>query len=527
MPIGSLYQDPDEFMKNLTQAISGANPAAQPEQPAAAPQGSLEQLQALMAQQQDASAQQQEAQARATAASLATPRSGFRKEGGTWGQAFKDPSKAQANAMVAAGLALATSDPTKNLSQRIGMALGSGVNALTQTRDTEQKRVAAGAQAEADRFKAEGESLGTQFNQQKDMLGISGDAAQREIENKRNRVIDAANVIKNRKAEAIAAAKEKRESTAFAQKQNQREFTDFKTIDPNSNQPMNVYKGAGGGYFVVDPNEEGGFRTLTTAELSNMYEPKSPGLSIGADGQLVVNPSVDKEIIKTDQKLIREHNTKLDESQDSIAALAEMSVLLDAGARTGGLSIISQTLGKGIRSVEEEAGIEVPFFEDAQNQYRMLDTFDTLSRQLGVEGLRLFGGSDTERELLVSLSIQPNSNYAPEINRAIIKRKQLAYDILSTKGDVMNRWIEENGSLQARNKEGNGFNKEWHDYQKQAYNLKNDAMIEKLKDYKGYGAFKNDLGTAKIKAASYEQQALRKKRLDKQTKDAFSIINSN
>ena len=164
MPIGSLYQDPDEFMKNLTQAISGANPAAQPEQPSAAPQGSLEQLQALMAQQQAVSSQQQEAQARATAASLETPRSGFRQEGGTWGQAFKDPSKAQANAMVAAGLALATSDPTKNLSQRIGMALGSGVNALTQTRDTEQKRVAAGAQAEADRFKAEGETVKDQFD---------------------------------------------------------------------------------------------------------------------------------------------------------------------------------------------------------------------------------------------------------------------------------------------------------------------------------------------------------------------------
>jgi ribosomal protein L9 len=164
MATGSFYNPEEEFMKTLTQAMSSSEGESPVPEEAAIPQGRIGQLEALMAQQQNLSAQQAEAQARANQAALQTPRTGFRQEGGTWGQAFKDPSKAQANAMVSAGLALATSDPTKSLSQRIGMALGSGVNTLAQTRGEEQKRVAAGAQAEADRFGAEKEMGKDQFD---------------------------------------------------------------------------------------------------------------------------------------------------------------------------------------------------------------------------------------------------------------------------------------------------------------------------------------------------------------------------
>lgn len=529
MATGSFYNPEEEFMKMLTQTMSsseGESPAIiAPEvgtsavrqerlaaQGGGIPQGGIAGLMANIGKQNDLLPKRIAAQDAYAEAQAQTPHSGFRKKGGTWAQAFKDPGAGQRNFMISAGLALATSDPTKNLSQRIGMALGSGTQSMMQTRAAEQDKETAKAKAEVSRLGLQQEGLENKFGQQKDMLELQNSQA-----------IAAANRIKQEKEEKIANAAEKRAATKFNQSQSSREITDYRVVDSTTGDVTNVFKGVNGQYFRTD--EGGGFRRLNEEELSSMYEPESPGISIGENGQLVMNPLVEKEVVKTDQKLIRDYNKKIDEAQNSIAALAEMSALLDAGVRTGGLSFVSSTVGKGIRSVEEELGVEIPFLEDAQNQYRMIENFDTLSRQLGVEGLRLFGGSDTERELLVSLSIQPNSKYAPEINRAILKRKQLAYDILSVKGDVMNRWVEENGSLQARNKEGIGFNKAWHDYQKQAYTLKNEAMVEELKDYKGYGAFKDDLGAAAIRADSYEEQAIRKKRLDQRTRNAFSIIN--
>lgn len=108
------------------------------------------------------SRQKQEALRARTIADKRRPRTRFVEEGKSFMDAFSNPSEAQRAFAFNAGLALLSSSGTNNLSQRIGQALGSGMQGMQTARqaeiDTTKKEAAArleqfGIQEEAERDK--------------------------------------------------------------------------------------------------------------------------------------------------------------------------------------------------------------------------------------------------------------------------------------------------------------------------------------------------------------------------------------
>jgi hypothetical protein len=89
-----------------------------------------------------------------------------------------------------------------------------------------------------------------------------------------------------------------------------------------------------------------------------------------------------------------------------------------------------------------------------------------IQNDLGSLKLQRFGGSDTERELLVAISTSPSPDKLPETNMAIIANQINAIDVLQHLPDFKVQWIEENGSLSKRNAEGKAFGEAWKAYQK-------------------------------------------------------------
>lgn len=130
----------------------------------------LQKLRNLQEQQLQLSGQRQAAHSAFAEAQAQTPSSRLLREGQSLGGFFKDPSEAQRNFMINAGLALAGSDPTQDLSQRLAMALGTGSQAMMQTRAAEQAQAAASAKAKFQQLGIEQQAAQQQFGLTKDIL---------------------------------------------------------------------------------------------------------------------------------------------------------------------------------------------------------------------------------------------------------------------------------------------------------------------------------------------------------------------
>ena len=139
-------------------------PSANVQEPQADPRqiATLQDLQGNVNRIDELSRQKQEALRARTIADKRRPRTRFVEEGKSFMDAFSNPSEAQRAFAFNAGLALLSSSGTNNLSQRIGQALGSGMQGMQTARqaelDTTKKEAAArfeqfGIQEEAERDK--------------------------------------------------------------------------------------------------------------------------------------------------------------------------------------------------------------------------------------------------------------------------------------------------------------------------------------------------------------------------------------
>ena len=139
-------------------------PSANVQEPQADPRqiATLQDLQGNVNRIDELSRQKQEALRARTIADKSRPRTRFVEEGKSFMDAFSNPSEAQRAFAFNAGLALLSSSGTNNLSQRIGQALGSGMQGMQTARqaelDTTKKEAAArfeqfGIQEEAERDK--------------------------------------------------------------------------------------------------------------------------------------------------------------------------------------------------------------------------------------------------------------------------------------------------------------------------------------------------------------------------------------
>lgn len=144
--------------------------AAQAPQVAQAAPGSIE---ALMAGQQDIQRIQAEraaALANLSAVGARRPSKRLLREGQSFMEAFRDPSEAQREFAIRAGMALLSDDGTKSLSQRIGQALGSGAQGLQEVRQQGIASEAAAAKAKFQQLGIEQQAAQQQFGLTKDIL---------------------------------------------------------------------------------------------------------------------------------------------------------------------------------------------------------------------------------------------------------------------------------------------------------------------------------------------------------------------
>lgn len=132
--------------------------------------------------------------------------------------------------------------------------------------------------------------------------------------------------------------------------------------------------------------------------------------------------------------------TKLDEAEQALQNF-----------RTG--------FGGNIRGMASQAAAMVGGDETKAASY---ETIDRLAKELGAEGLKQFGGSDTQMELKVAIETAINPTATPESNRKVIEQKRAAMKIIGEKPVFFEQYLSQNGSLE-------GVEKAWQDYQKQQW----------------------------------------------------------
>ena len=131
------------------------------------PMNDLDRLRALQQQMMDLQNRQLLQQKAIGALDTGLPSTAFRKEGQSFFDAIRSPSPAQRNFITNVGLSLMTSKATDGLSQRIGQALGPGIQTLQATRQAEQAKDLAKSRSELAGLQLQQQQLQKQFDLQK------------------------------------------------------------------------------------------------------------------------------------------------------------------------------------------------------------------------------------------------------------------------------------------------------------------------------------------------------------------------
>lgn len=251
-----------------------ATPVA-PEQPAP---GSRDALLAQQEQLRQNAIAQQEAFQTSTEAITQRPRQRFLNEGQSFMDAFKNPGAGQRQFAINAGLALLSSGGTQDLSQRIGHALGAGVQGMQQARQGELDVASRLAQAEQAKLGLEEKGLTREVGFTKTLMDLDTSTA------------EAAAATTKAEADLVRqTAVQDMTATTFIQGQNTYNQAQ-NTIKPT----QKVVFGSNGVNQDVYTNADGNFVTanripLTGPQISNM----GPKPSTTAGFQITTNKDGD------------------------------------------------------------------------------------------------------------------------------------------------------------------------------------------------------------------------------------------
>jgi hypothetical protein len=140
-----------------------------------------------------------------------------------------------------------------------------------------------------------------------------------------------------------------------------------------------------------------------------------------------------------------------DTAAQGIAMNNQFLNLLDEGYQTSALApITGQAARFGLGSKKEAEQ-----FERAR----------AYNNEMAALRLKLFGGSDTERELMVSMQISPAPDKLPESNRQLIAEHNAKLEIQRQKPEFASQWASRYGSLDAMDPQtGVGFQGAWDQY---------------------------------------------------------------
>lgn len=509
--------------QNLPSAIP--LPASTAQQPQAGPnllplpsaqdqQAGLMALEERQAQLRDVRSRQNEAQANSAKAITNRPRHKFLKEDQSFMDAFTDPSEAQRAFAFNAGLALLSSSGTNNLSQRIGQALGSGMEGMQKARQAEIDSAVKASQSKEAALASEASGIREEisFDDQRAAFKAAGLAAANDVLEKNyqrrldfqsqgnieetrridnvNRIADTTRKDRVRyedRAIAKATREEKNKQEAINQAAIQSRFEDTElrlsaekpSAELKTLNEIETLRANGetekANYLQNYYNKKTALSTTTQTTVNGQPVYKTtqtiPKFT-GEAGETPVNAlELSKKLSAGDAKIINETREKFLVASQGDVAMSEFENLLDRGLETGG----SFTRGKaalaaGTVDLMQATGLNLPFYSDEEeaqlaDQVGMRESAISLSSQMGAERLSMFGGNDSERELLVALAMSPGVDKSIAGNRRIIKNSKIALQVLQSKANFMQKWAAENEGLHRVNKGGQSLANAWSKYQ--------------------------------------------------------------
>ena len=459
----------------------------------------------------------QQAQAAKTAEAVGKrPNQRFLKEGQGFMDAFKNPGEGQRAFAIKAGLSLLSSGGTQDLSQRIGHALGAGVQGMQGARQAEIDSAAKVAQAQQARLTGEAGiikqdmSFGDQraaykanqlaaaaavdqknYNRTRDALSQGNVEEAREIA-KTNLIAKTVRDDRVREENRVIAAKKQKDTLlqqAITQQGIQDRFAitelrlgeekpsaQLKTINEIATLRENGETDKANllqAYYNKQTALSSTVRTVdpNTGEIRFETSSKIPKYTGGVGETPISLKKLAEGLSSGDAKLINAEREKFLASSQGDLSMGQFESLLDNGLKTGGAFTSGvAALESGAVDLMQAAGIGLPFYSDEEelqlaDQVGMREAAIALSSQMGAERLEMFGGNDSERELLVALAMAPGVDKSIAGNRRIIKNNKIASQVLRSRVEFMENWVSENQGLSRVNKEGQNFASAWSKYQ--------------------------------------------------------------
>ena len=479
----------------------------------------------------------QQAQAAKTAEAVGKrPNQRFLREGQGFMDAFKNPGEGQRAFAIKAGLSLLSSGGTQDLSQRIGHALGAGVQGMQGARQAEIDSAAKVAQAQqamltgqagiikqdmsfddqraaykANQLAAAAAVDERNYNRTQDALAQGNVEEAREIA-KTNLIAKTVRDDRIREEERARAAQQREEDLEYRRGVEERLGGQFSITEerlgkgtPSKIQlllneeatllglgknedaqdirnQINKLNAISSTVRTVDPN---------TGEISFTTSSKPPRYTGGGStGNLPVDAgSFAKEASKSDAQTLAAMRDKYIASAQGQVSLRSFEDTLDQGLRTGGGLTAAAAKGQSILTdIMELSGTGIPgFSKDAETaakvQTSLREDAISISSGMGAERLEMFGGNDSERELLVALAMVPGVDKSVAGNRRIIKNSKIAAGILRSKYGFFTDWQRSNGTLSSVNEEGQSIAEAWSKYQMDEFDrLGGDLKDESLRE---------------------------------------------
>lgn len=144
-------------------------------------------------------------------------------------------------------------------------------------------------------------------------------------------------------------------------------------------------------------------------------------------------------------------------ADNTLAMFNRAERILSGGYNTGALADIKGRTG----AIANDLGITIPGFSSGR-AVADYEEFSSINKQLAAQMLKLFGGSDTERELAISISSNIGPGMGDETNRRMIEAGKQIIERQRSKPEFIAQWTRRYGSLDAINPEtGLGFQATW------------------------------------------------------------------
>ena len=158
-------------------------------------------------------------------------------------------------------------------------------------------------------------------------------------------------------------------------------------------------------------------------------------------------------------------NNALESASDADTALSLLNQargIIDGGYNSGALAPIKGKVGAILNEFGAGNGEEVADYEQ----------FTAVNNQLAAQMLKLFGGSDTEKELAISMASNIGPGFSEATNKRMFEALEKTIAIQRQKPEYIAQWMKSHPSLDAVDPQsGLGFQATWDRYLQQQSSL--------------------------------------------------------